>query len=166
MPPLVALVGPLLAAIGGGSALAGAGTLAGLTTAGIGLGETIGKAVGGGPKQPSPFPTAGQIGTDKAQLAGVVRQNLGNLQEQGGGGLSPNYDASIIGTSTGTGNQPNQLQDIVNQMLNGSGGGGGGTPSGGSPSPNFASLSIPSQSNSSLSGGQGLADTNSIFGGG
>ena len=153
MPPAIIAALPLILGIGG--AATGATEL-GMNLAGVGK-----------PSAASPYPTTAQVGADKAQLASVVRQGLPNQQEAGGGGLSPAYDASMIGTTTGTGNQPNQLQDIVNQILNGSGGGtGGGASLGGSPSPNFASLGIPSQPNSSLSGGPGLADTQSIFGGG
>lgn len=170
MPPALALLPVILG-------IAGAAT--GATELGLQLAHGSG---GGGKVQP---PTPQQIASNRAQLASVVQQNLGNLQESGGGGLSPNYAASVIGSETGTLNQTSELQDIIKNLSNGgpatggtptpgsTGGGGGGTfdiaeylkslGTGGAAPPNFASLSIPEQSNDSLSAG-GLVDSK-IFGG-
>lgn len=153
MPPVIAAIGPILATIGGGSAAAGAATVAGLT-----LGATEGiKSLTSSTPKPSPYPTTQQVGAQKNQLASVVQQNLGNLQEAGGGGLSPNYLAEAIGSDTGNLNNINELQDLIAQFAGGGGGGGSG-------SSNFPQLSIPTQGTASLSGGPGLADSN-IFGG-
>ena len=149
MPPVIALLGTALSALGGGSALAGAATAGGLALGGT---ELVKSLTSSAPK-PSPFPTAQETAANKNQLASIVQQNLGNLQEAGGGGLSPNYDASVIGTETGTGSQSTLLRDLVNQYLSGNSSGGGGSAT---VSTNFPQLSIPYQSNSSLSGGSGL----------
>lgn len=155
MPPVIAAIGPILASIGGGSAAAGAATAAGLALTAT---EGIKALTSGGAPKPSPYPTTQQVGAQKNQLASVVQQNLGNLQEAGGGGLSPNYLAETIGSGTGNLNNINELQDLIAQFTGGGGGGGGGGSS------NFSQLSIPTQGTASLSGGPGLADSD-IFGG-
>jgi hypothetical protein len=168
MPPVIGFIGPLiaslassvgtgLAAIGGGSALAGAATAGGLALGGTELVKGLTQST----PTASPFPTPTQVTQDKNALASTVQQNLGNLQEEGSGGLSPNYLAEAIGSGTGNLNSINELQDLINGY-GGSGGGGGG--SGGVPAPNLAQLAIPSQPNQTLSSGQGLTQDN-IFGG-
>ena len=154
MPPVIAAIGPVLATIGGGSAAAGAATAAGLALTAT---EGIKALTSGGAPKPSPYPTTQQVGAQKNQLASVVQQNLGDLQERGGGGLSPGYLAEAIGSDTGNLNNINELQDLIAQFAGGGGGGGSG-------SSNFPQLSIPTQDTASLSGGPGLADSN-IFGG-
>jgi hypothetical protein len=141
MPPVIAAL-PLILGVAG--AATGATEL-GLNLAGVGK-----------PGPPSPYPTTQQTQQQKAQLASTVQQNLGNSQEQGSGGLSPNYEAQVIGSNTGTLDNINLLQDLVTQY--------GGAGFNGSAPTNFPNLSIPSQSNSSLSGGSGLTE-NGIFGG-
>jgi len=147
----------------------------GLVGAGTGAAE-LGLKLSGAdnPATPSPYPTASQTASNTAQLASVVRQGMPNVQEAGGGGLSPNYAASVIGSDSGTLNQTNALQDIIKQLTGGAGGGGAGgstdaltqliNGNNGGTGTNFPQLSIPSQGTTSLSGGPGLVDSN-VFGG-
>ena len=132
---------------------AGAG---GLTT-GLEASGVIGG--GGGPSTPA-APTPDQIAQRRAQLANLVRQNAGNVQESTSGGASPNFLAEVTGQNTGTLNSLSTLQDIA------SGAYGGSNP--GASSPNMGAvmptdLSITPNTRPTLSGEGGLTDL-SIFG--
>ena len=157
MPAVFAAIPGILAAIGGGSAVAGGATAASLA---LGATELVKSLTSSQPKA-SPFPSSTEVTQNKNQLASIVQQNLGNLQEAGGGGLSPNYDANVIGSSTGTLGSTNTLQDLITAYLNGNPSGGGTGGGGGSTTPS-TDLAIPAQSSASLNSGPGLVDT-SIF---
>ena len=81
---------------------------------------------GGGTQatQANPAQLAQQVAQQKAQLTSTVNQNAPNIQQAGGGGLSPDYIAQAVAGQTGTGTNINALQDIVS-------GGGGGSVGGG-----------------------------------
>ncbi len=91
MPAVIAPIIAVLGAVGGGSALAGAGTLAGLATAGIGLGETVagvGQPSSGDAAKQAQKAQEQQVAADQAAKQKAILASLPNAQEQGGGALS------------------------------------------------------------------------------
>lgn len=160
MPPVFAAIPGILAAVGGGSAVAGAASLAGL---GLSAAEaTKMLTAGGGPEKPTAVQTAQQQAQNRAILASTVQRGLGNQQEAGGGGLSPGYLASAIGNQSGTSNQLSLLLDLIKQYTSGGGGGGSSGFGGGTSDTSLPNLSIPTQTTNTLNSGPGLADS-SIF---
>jgi hypothetical protein len=154
MPPVFAAIPGILAAIGGGSAAAGAATAGSLALGGT---ELVKSLTAGGAPAASPFPTTTQTAATKNNLAQIVSAGSGNVQQATGGGTSPGYLAELLGSQSGSLSNLNQLQDLLSASPS--------LTSGGTPA-NPADLSIPPQSNASLSGGSGLADYGNIFGGG
>ena len=156
MPPVIAAVGPIARALGG--AVPPAWRCYRCRVRANRDRRHQGAPSGGAPK-PSPYPTAQQVGAQKNQLASVVQQNLGNLQEAGGGGSVLATSPSSLAAAPATSTTSMSYMDLIAQFMGAAGAGGGG---GGSS--NFSQLSIPTQGTASLSGGPGLADSN-IFGG-
>ena len=108
----LAFLGPLLAGIGGGSALAGAVTLGSLATTGIGIGEQLANQPGSSKPSPtSTAPVAQSDATNQAQTA-TAAQQLPTLQSLTGSSLSPEYFSQWAGIQTGLGNNPQAAGNI------------------------------------------------------
>lgn len=123
MPPLIAAIVPVLASIGGGSALAGAATLAGLAGTGITIGEQLANQPGSAPTPQIPTgPTTPGPQTQATNLAqkAAVASSLPNLQSLTGGSLSPEYASQWAGLNTGLSGNPQaagNIQATINQLF-------------------------------------------------
>lgn len=113
MPPLAAATVPEIIALIGG--------VGGLTTAGMG----IANSVGGGPDSgtdPAAIAKMQQDAADKSRLRGVVSRSTADANTRTSGGASPEFLANVATQDAGTPDMQGQALDMVKQLMAGGGG--------------------------------------------